>query len=140
MSAGIFDAQLAGWELADEEMQRQLRERGYVKDTPAPAVYHLNGLIASLAVAEIHNLIIPYKPIRRYLTYDELKSELLSLDVQSKDDCPVCSCEGLIGLGDLEPLPDFEKRREALPFADLFDSEEPEAEDLDPVKESSDFC
>jgi molybdopterin-synthase adenylyltransferase len=139
--AGIFDTQLAGWELADEEMQRQLWERGYVKDTPAPAVYHLNGLIASLAVAEIHNLIIPYKPIRRYLAYDELKSELLSLDVQPKDDCPVCSGEGgLIGLGDLEPLPDFETHREALPFADLFDSEEPEAEHLDPLTESSDFC
>ncbi len=138
--AGIFDTQLAGWELADEETQINLRERGYVKDTPAPAVYHLNGLIASLAVAEIHNLITPYKPIRRYLTYDELKSELLSLDVQPKDDCPVCSCEGLIGLGDLEPLPDFATRRDALPFADLFDTEEPEAEDLDPVTESSDFC
>ena len=85
-----------------------------MKDTPAPAVYHLNATIASLAVAEIHNFVFPYKPIRKYLTYDGLKGELVSLQVPPSDDCPVCSPEGgVIGLGDLEPLPDYEGKKKA---------------------------
>ncbi len=127
--SGIINAQVAGWELVDENLRNTLREKGYVKDTPAPAVYHLNGVVASLAVSEIHNFIFPYKPLRRYLTYDELKGELLSLDVQSKDDCIVCSAgEGFLGLGDLEPLPDYKGREKTIPSSDQFNVEEPEEE------------
>jgi len=130
--AGIIDTQLAGWEFADEELRKTLKERGYVKDTPAPAVYHLNGVIACLASAEIHNLIFPYKPIRRYLTYDELKGELLSLEVQPKNNCPVCSVEGgFLGLGDLEPLPDYEGKEKVFPLPDQFETEEPEEKDIE---------
>jgi len=119
--AGIIDSQAAGWELADEGLRATLRQRGYVQDTPAPAVYHLNGVIASLAVAEIHNFIFPYKTSRRYLTYDELKGELLSLEVQPKEDCLICRSEGgLLGLGDLEPFPDYERREKTIPSADQF--------------------
>jgi molybdopterin-synthase adenylyltransferase len=126
--AGIIDSQMAGWELADEELRTTLRNRGYIKDTPAPAVYHLNGVVASLAVAEIHNFIVSYKPIQRYLTYDELKGELVSLDVASGDNCPVCSAEGgYLGLGDLEPLPDYERKARTVPSPDQF-----EGEHLDP--------
>ena len=112
---GIIDTQLAGWELADKETRKKIRERGYVKDTPAPAVYHLNATIASLAVAEIHNFVFPYKPIRRFLSYDELKGELMSLQVPSKNSCPVCSPDGgVIALGDLEQLPDYEKKEKTI--------------------------
>jgi len=129
--AGIIDTQLAGWELAGEELRETLKERGYVKDTPAPAVYHLNGVISSLATAEIHNFIFPYKPIRRYLTYDELKGELLSLDVQPKDDCPICSAEGgVLGLGDLEPMPDYEEKGKKFPLPEEFEVEDFKEEDI----------
>jgi hypothetical protein len=125
--SGIIDTQLAGWELADKNLGNTLRERGYIKDTPAPAVYHLNGVVSSLAVSEIHNLIFPYKTLRRYLTYDELQGELLSLDVQSKGDCLVCSADnGILGLGDLEDFPDYRTREKALPFADQFEPGEVE--------------
>jgi len=71
---------------------------------PAPAVYHLNAIVASLAVTEIHTLVSPYKPLRRYLTYDELKGELMTVDVPPTSGCLHCSPEGLLGLGDLAPL------------------------------------
>lgn len=103
---------MAGWELADQETRKKIKERGYIKDTPTLAVYHLNAAIASLAVTEIHNFVFPYKPIARYLSYDELKGQLLTLNVPRRDDCPVCSPDGgVIGLGDLEPLPDFEGKK-----------------------------
>jgi hypothetical protein len=48
----------------------------------------------------------------RYLSYDELKGQLLTLNVPRRDDCPVFSPNGgVIGLGDLESLPDFEGGR-----------------------------
>jgi hypothetical protein len=123
--AGIIDPQLAGWELADEEIKKTIRARGYVQDTPAPAVYHLNGVISSLAVAEIHNFVFPYKPVRRYLAYDELKAELLPLNVSPRKDCPVCNSNGgVLGLGDLIPLPDYEKKNKAFPLPEKFDSED----------------
>lgn len=124
--AGIVDNQLAGWELSDEGLRNTLRERGYIKDTPAPAVYHLNGVIAALAVAEIHNFVFPYKPIRRYLTYDELKGELMALEVATENRCTVCDAEeGYLGLGDLEALPDYEAKIRTMPRPDEFDAEGP---------------
>ncbi len=122
--AGIIDGQMAGWELADEGLRSVLRERGYVKDTPAPAVYHLNTVMAALAVAEIHNFVSSYKPVRRYLTYDELKGELLPLEVSNELRCPVCDNEeGYLGLGDLEPLPDYTGRTRTMPSTDAFDGD-----------------
>lgn len=124
---GIIDSQQAAWELADENMRKILRERGYIKDTVQPAVYHLNSVIASLAVAEIHNFIYPYKPVRRYLTYDELKGEILSLEMATETRCPVCDAEeGYLGLGDIEPLPKYEATNKPLPLPIECDEREDE--------------
>jgi molybdopterin/thiamine biosynthesis adenylyltransferase len=126
--AGIVDAQQAGWELASPEQRALLRQRGYVTDTPAPAVHHLDGLVAALAAAEIHNLVHAFKPRQRYLVYDALKSELLPLQVTPSDACPVCSAEhGVLGLGDLEPLPDY--RRSAAVQLPTARESQPEQED-----------
>ena len=107
LCSGILDSQTAAHELASPEKREILRQRGYVQDTPAPAVYHLDGIIASLAVAEIHNLVHPYREPWRYLVYDDLKGEIMRLSVEPRESCPVCSSEGILGLGDLEPLPDY---------------------------------
>jgi len=115
--AGIVDPQAAGWELAPAGQRAILRERGYVADTPAPAVGHLDGVVAALAAAEIHNLVAGFKPQHRYLTYDALRGELVSLSiggpghkVATTATCPVCSPDdGVLGLGDLEPLPDYRR-------------------------------
>ena len=108
--AGLYDPQQAGWELASPAQRALLKQRGYVSDTPAPAVRHLDGLVAALAAAEIHNLVHAYKPQQRYLVYDALKSALVPLQVTPGHNCPVCSPEhGVLGLGDLEPLPDYRR-------------------------------
>ena len=108
--AGIVDPQQAGWELAPAAQRDVLRQRGYVVGTPAPAVRHLDGLVAALAAAEVHNLVQAFKPQHRYLTYDALHTELVPLQVTPSDGCPVCSPDhGVLGLGDLEPLPDYHR-------------------------------
>lgn len=108
--AGIVDTQQAGWELASEAQREILRRRGYVAGIPAPAVRHLDGVVASLAAAEVHNLVHTYKPAQRYLVYDAQRTELLPLQVTPNPACPVCSPDqGVLGLGDLEPLPDYRR-------------------------------
>lgn len=104
LCSGIIDAQRASWDLASPEEHANLIQRGYLANVPAPAVYHLNGIIASLAVTEIHNLVCPYKPMRRYLVYRELEGELMSLEVPCREHCMHCGPEGLLGLGDLASL------------------------------------
>lgn len=119
--AGIIDPQAAGWELAPAGQRAILRQRGYVVDTPAPAVGHLDGVVAALAAAEIHNLVAAFKPQHRYLTYDALRAELVPLSVGGPAHkvaalaaCPVCSPDdGVLGLGDLEPLPDYRRAAQA---------------------------
>jgi hypothetical protein len=115
--AGIVDPQQAGWELAPAAQRDILRQRGYVADTPAPAVRHLDGLVAALAAAEIHNLVHAFKPQHRYLAYDALRTELVPLQVTPSQACPVCSPDhGVLGLGDLEPMPDYRRASQALPL------------------------
>ncbi len=104
LCAGVIDAERATWELASPEERSVLVQRGYLADVPAPAVYHLNGIVASLAVTEIHNLIAAYKPLRRYLVYRELEAELMELQVPMRTRCLHCTPEGLLGLGDLAPF------------------------------------
>lgn len=105
LCSGLVSAQQATMELAGPEERTQLAARGYLAGTPAPAVVHLNGLVASLAAAEIHNLIWPYKPLQRYLVYRGLEAQLLTIGIPSSgDSCLHCGAEGRLGLGDLAPV------------------------------------
>src|SRR5262249_31067390 len=89
---------------ASPEEQAVLAQRGYLTGVPAPAVYHLNSVVASFAVTELHNFIWPYKPLKRYLVYRELEGELMALEVPRREFCLHCGPEGLLGLGDLAPF------------------------------------
>lgn len=140
--AGIIDPQAAGWELAPAGQRAILRQRGYVVDTPAPAVGHLDGVVAALAAAEIHNLVAAFKPQHRYLTYDALRAELVPLSVGGPAHkvaalaaCPVCSPDdGVLGLGDLEPLPDYRRAAQAqLPALSSISARPPASETAGPV-------
>lgn len=118
--SGIVSARRAAQDLASPEERALLLGRGYLSGTPAPAVYHLNSVVASLAATEIHNLVWPYKPLRRYLIYQELAGELLTVDVPATEGCPFCSPTGLLGLGDLAPLWRPTRTRSAFPAAGAF--------------------
>jgi molybdopterin-synthase adenylyltransferase len=102
--AGIVSSEQAGWELARPHERAQLAARGYLADTPAPAVMHLNGTIASLGVSQVHNLIAPYKPLKRWLVFRDLDSELMTIDVPPHPGCLHCGSDGRLGLGDLVPV------------------------------------
>ncbi len=136
--AGIVDPQLAGWELAPAAQRDALRQRGYVANTPAPAVRHLDGAVAALAATEVHNLVYAFKEpgghrSHRYLTYDALRAELVPLQVTPSDGCPVCDPDaGVLGLGDLEPLPDYRREIRLPPPLRLQDGQDPERAQLPP--------
>lgn len=114
LCAGMIDATRAGQDLARPEERELLHQRGYLPGIAAPAVYHLNAVVASLAVAEIHNLVAPYRELRRYVVYRDLQGEMLPVEVPRSQDCLHCSPDGLIGLGDLAPMwrPDRFRARE----------------------------
>jgi molybdopterin-synthase adenylyltransferase len=108
--AHVYDAERAAIELADAAEQQRWIRRGYIDgaDAKAPAVSHLNGVIANLALAEFHNLLAPFKKFVSYLTYDQLHGVLMPYTIERNQTCAVCSDTGLLGLGDLEPIPDYE--------------------------------
>jgi hypothetical protein len=130
LCSGVIDAQRATWDLAGPEEQAILAQRGYLIGVPAPAVYHLNSVVASLAVTEIHNFIWPYKPLKRYLVYRELEGELMALEVPRREFCLHCGPEGLLGLGDLAPFWNPQNGRtlmaHGLPSPDDTAAEEPQ--------------
>ncbi len=103
LCAGIIDANRAAEDLARPEERVLLREHGYVPGVPTPAIYHLNGAVASMAVAEIHNLIAPYRTPRPYQIYREIEGELLSVEVAQTEGCLHCGTDGRLGLGGLVP-------------------------------------
>jgi hypothetical protein len=109
--ANVYDAQRAAIELANAIEQQRWIQRGYIEgaDVKAPAVHHLNGVVAHLTVGEIHNLLAPFKEFISYQTYNQLSGELMPLAIKRNPTCAICSDTGLLGLGDLEPIPDYEK-------------------------------
>jgi molybdopterin/thiamine biosynthesis adenylyltransferase len=109
--ARAYDPERAAIELADAAEQQRWIQRGYIDgaDIKAPAVNHLNGVVANLALAEIHNLIAPFKKFVSYQTYDALRGGLIPYTIARNPKCAVCGDGGVLGLGDLEPIPDFER-------------------------------
>jgi hypothetical protein len=109
--ARVYDAERAAIELAAAAEQQRWIQRGYIDgaDVKAPAVSHLNGIVANLALAEIHNLLAPFRKFVSYLTYDQLQGVLMPYTIERNQTCAVCSDAGLLGLGDLEPIPDYER-------------------------------
>ncbi len=127
LCAGILNLERAAWDIACPEERALLTARGYLERTPAPAVYHLNALVASLAATEIHNLVWPFKLLRRYVVFRELECELLEVQVPAQEHCLHCGPEGRLGLGDLVPIwrpaPTRSLASMDLPSADALDHE-----------------
>jgi molybdopterin/thiamine biosynthesis adenylyltransferase len=90
--AHAFDPQIAAWELSTPNEQAEWVRRGYVEgaDVPSPAVRHLNGVTADLALAEIHNLFTGFKQFHNFVSYDQLKCELMPLTIERNKSCAFC--------------------------------------------------
>jgi molybdopterin/thiamine biosynthesis adenylyltransferase len=114
--AHAYNPEIAAWELADAVEQQRWVHRGYVAgaDIKSPSVSHLNGVVANLALAEIHNLLAPFKAFQGYCVYDQRRSELMSYTIQRNKECAMCSDAALLGLGDIEPVPDYRSLQQRL--------------------------
>lgn len=105
---GILDPALVREEFLSDEERRAEQARGYLRgvDEAAPSVIALNGVVASLAVVELIDLLVGVfcpKPAR--LLYRAEARALTAAGVQQDAACWVCGTTGLLGLGDARQLP-----------------------------------
>lgn len=106
--AGTLDAQLVREEYLSEQERAVERARGYVRglDAPAPAVIALNGVVASLAVLEVCQLLAGFlgSSNDRVLVRAHRRA-VTTAGVNRAEDCFVCGADGVLGLGDSRALP-----------------------------------
>lgn len=106
--AGTIDPQRVRQEfLRDDEREMEAR-RGYLRglDEPAPSVVALNGVVASLAVLEVCDLLTGFLgSSRARLLYRAHARALTTADFPRRDDCFVCGSDGVLGVGDAHGLP-----------------------------------
>ncbi|MEU4229127.1 ThiF family adenylyltransferase [Nonomuraea sp. NPDC026600] len=103
---GFIDASKAAFELAPPDIRGYEREHGYGTQQVAPSVVFLNGVVASLQVAEIAYLLnlselIPVIPLN---IYDAIKRNVIAVSIKDYKACPTCGVDGVQGVGDLAPI------------------------------------
>lgn len=106
---GFIDVRQAAFDLAPTHVRQREIGHGYGTREPAPSVVFLNGVVASLQVAEAVRLLSGAVPgasdgklaITRY---DLLGQSLMRATVRESDACPACGPDGVAGLADLSPL------------------------------------
>jgi molybdopterin/thiamine biosynthesis adenylyltransferase len=106
--AGTLDAALVREEYLDAEERAHEAQRGYLRGAsePAPAVISLNGVVASLAVLEVCQLLVGFLgsgPGR--LLYRAEARALTTAGVTRHSQCYVCGDDGLLGFGNARTLP-----------------------------------
>lgn len=96
------DPQTAKQERLTDAQLIEHKDRGYIADTdlaPAPAVIHLNGVVASLATSTLVKLVTDYAAPPSFLRYDALAATTTPLETPPVADCPVCGETGVLGQG-----------------------------------------
>jgi molybdopterin-synthase adenylyltransferase len=90
--ADQIDAELAKEELESPEVRVLRRKHGYGlgKDTPAPAVFSLNGILANIAVTEFLVMVTGLREPARRLTYKGMRGVITSSTDVRKPDCYIC--------------------------------------------------
>lgn len=89
-------------QLSEDELEEQLA-RGYIEDSdlaPEPAVIHLNGTVASLAVNEFAKLVTGFDVPSDFLRYDGLDNDVTELSTHCSSTCLTCSNQ--LGHGDYD--------------------------------------
>jgi molybdopterin/thiamine biosynthesis adenylyltransferase len=105
---GTLDAALVREEYMSEAEREVERTRGYLRgiEAPAPAVISLNGVVASLAVLEVCQLLAGFlgSSNDRILLRAHRRA-VTTASVNRAEDCFVCGSDGILGTGDSRPLP-----------------------------------
>jgi molybdopterin/thiamine biosynthesis adenylyltransferase len=106
--AGTLDARLVREEYLSDQEREVERVRGYLRgyEAPAPAVIALNGVVASLAVLEVCQLLAGFlgSASDRILVRTHRRS-VTTAGVNRVEDCFVCGADGILGAGDSRTLP-----------------------------------
>lgn len=105
---GFIDPQRAAFDLATPEMQAYERSHGYGTEDPAPSVVFLNGVVASIQVAEAIRLLSPTLQTKfgsqTMVMYDALTQKSFSATSRPSFECVTCGADGFTGVGDLAPI------------------------------------
>jgi len=104
----FIDMRQASFDLAPPHVRQREIDHGYGTREPAPSVVFLNGVVASIQVAEAVKLIARTgsqegnaSPI---ILYDLLRQSVVRVGSAAVDSCPICGCDGAAGLADLAAL------------------------------------
>ncbi|MGH3777393.1 MAG: HesA/MoeB/ThiF family protein [Pseudonocardiaceae bacterium] len=105
---GFINPQRAAYDLAPPEVQEYERDHGYGTEDTAPSVIFLNGVVASIQVAETVR-ILGVTSGQKYVTpkivvYDAQAQRTFSATVPHSPDCATCGSQGVAGVADLAPL------------------------------------
>lgn len=105
---GFIHAQRAAYDLAPPELQEYERAHGYGTEETMPSVIYLNGVVASMQVAETVR-ILGFTPGQKHLTpnlvvYDAQTQRTFPAAVSHSPECATCGADGVVGVADLAPL------------------------------------
>jgi molybdopterin-synthase adenylyltransferase len=102
---GMIDVRQAAFDLAPAHVRQRELDHGYGTSEPAPSVVFLNGVVASVQVAETVKLFAGAAPGQLAVTrYDLLGQSLQRVVVRGSDTCLACGPDGVAALADLSPL------------------------------------
>lgn len=94
LCADQLDRELAKEELEAPEIRAARRKHGYGlgSETPAPAVFTLNGVLANLAVMEFLVMVTGIREPARRLTYKGMRGVVTNSTDRGREDCFTCKC------------------------------------------------
>ncbi|MBA2470773.1 MAG: ThiF family adenylyltransferase [Pseudonocardiales bacterium] len=105
---GFIHAQRAAYDLAPPEIQEYERARGYGTEEDRPSVIFLNGVVASMQVAETARTLAaasgPTDVAPKLVVYDAKTQRTFPATVSYSPECATCGTHGVVGLADLAPL------------------------------------
>jgi molybdopterin/thiamine biosynthesis adenylyltransferase len=105
---GFIHPQRAAYDLAPPEIQEYERAHGYGTEEARPSVIFLNGVVASMQVAETARMFVAASGSKdvtpKLVFYDAQAQRTFPATVPYSPECATCGTHGVVGLADLAPL------------------------------------
>jgi molybdopterin/thiamine biosynthesis adenylyltransferase len=105
---GFIHPQRAAYDLAPPELQEYERNHGYGTEEARPSVIFLNGVVASMQVAETARTFTAASAQKdvnpKLVMYDAQAQRTFPAAVRYSPECATCGTHGVTGLADLAPL------------------------------------
>lgn len=105
---GFINAQRAAYDLAPPEVQEYERAHGYGTEHAMPSVMFLNGVVASMQVAEAVRTFAAASGQKcvtpKLVMYDAQAQRTFPATIPPTPECATCGIHGVVGVADLAPL------------------------------------